>query len=90
LQNFKKQAKRRQQQMSGFQGGGRPASAAGRRRPNSAAQRSTGIPPVDSAPGLSPKNGRSSGIANPAFDEPEITEVLSNDNQKKETSKTVN
>jgi len=72
-----KMSKRRQQQMSGFQGGGRPSSAAGRRRPPSSTQRQTALSPVDmDTPGM--PNGRSSGIANPAFDEPEVTEVISN------------
>ena len=78
--------KRRQQQMSGFQGGGRPPSAAGRRRAPNSAQRNA-LSPVE---GDIPKsNGRSSGIANPAFDEPEITEVLSNDNYTEKSTKKV-
>ena len=74
-----KMTKRRQQQMSGFQGGGRPSSAAGRRRPPSSQSRQSALSPVDHLPNApTTLNGRSSGIANPAFDEPEVTEVISN------------
>jgi len=73
-----KQAKRRTQQMSGFQGGGRPGSAAGRRRPPSAAGRPQALSPVDGVSGVPVHQNGTSGFVNQAFDEPEITEVLSN------------
>ncbi|CBY18555.1 unnamed protein product [Oikopleura dioica] len=77
-----KMDRRRQKGMGGFHSGGRPMSAAGRRRPQTADRTMTPV----SMPGQAEVTA-SNAFSNPAFDEPEVIEVISNGADIKPTSR---